>query len=191
MYSYKIEQAVRAASMLHKEQVRKGPESFPYITHLVGVAFLLRDYTNNEDVIVAALLHDTLEDTSYKADELEEDFGRQVRILVETVSEPKAKKGKKLTWKERKEHYLKQLENGPDKALLIAAADKIHNLRSAVDTFLEVPKQFKTTFGGTLDERIAFYSELETLFQNRLTSEIKDEYSHVLEQFKKFVTLIK
>lgn len=191
MYSYKIEQALRAASMLHKEQTRKGSVPFPYVTHLVGVAFLLRDYTSNEDVIVAGLLHDTLEDTNYKAEELEEDFGKQVRILVEAVTEPKNKKGQKLTWKQRKKCYLKQITDGPNDALLVAAADKIHNLRSAVDTFLEAPEKFKTSFGGTLEERLVFYSELETLFQKRLTSEIKNEYSHVLEQFKKFVALIK
>ena len=86
MYSYRIEQAIRAASVLHKNQLRKGSMPFPYITHLVATAFTLMDYTDDEDVIIAALLHDTLEDTDYTIDELQEDFGGKVRELVEAVT---------------------------------------------------------------------------------------------------------
>ena len=66
-YSYRIEQAIKAASVLHREQVRKGSVPFPYITHLFAVAMIASDYTDDEDVIVAALLHDTIEDTDYSS----------------------------------------------------------------------------------------------------------------------------
>ena len=80
MYSYRVEQAIRAAAILHKNQLRKGSAPLPYITHLVAVAMIAGDYTDNEDVIVGALLHDTLEDTDYTSTELQEDFGGQLLL---------------------------------------------------------------------------------------------------------------
>ena len=71
-YSYAIEQAIRAASVLHKDQIRKGSVPYPYVTHLFAVAMIVSDYTSDEDTIVAALLHDTLEDTDYTEEELED-----------------------------------------------------------------------------------------------------------------------
>ncbi|MCB9810512.1 bifunctional (p)ppGpp synthetase/guanosine-3',5'-bis(diphosphate) 3'-pyrophosphohydrolase, partial [Candidatus Nomurabacteria bacterium] len=59
MYTYKIEQAIKAASLLHQEQLRKGDVPLPYATHLMSVMMIVRDYTNDEDTLVAALLHDT------------------------------------------------------------------------------------------------------------------------------------
>ena len=82
MYSYKVEQAIRAATILHQDQLRMGSVPLPYISHLMAVVLILSDYTNDEDTIVAALLHDTLEDTDYTLDELREDFGGPVAELV-------------------------------------------------------------------------------------------------------------
>lgn len=56
MYSFAIEQAIRAASVLHKDQVRKGQVPYPYITHLFAVSMIVSDYTEDENTIVAALL---------------------------------------------------------------------------------------------------------------------------------------
>ena len=52
MYSYRVEQAIRAAAVLHQSQLRKGSMPFPYITHLVATAFTLMEYTDDEDVII-------------------------------------------------------------------------------------------------------------------------------------------
>ena len=65
MYTYKVEQAIKAAALLHVEQLRKGAIQLPYVTHLMAVMLIVRDYTGDETTLVAALLHDTLEDTDY------------------------------------------------------------------------------------------------------------------------------
>src|SRR3989338_7540945 len=117
MYSYRIEQAIRAASVLHKNQLRKGSMPFPYITHLVATAFTLMDYTDDEDVIIAGLLHDTLEDTDYTIDELQEDFGGRVREIVEAVTEPKSTPENRVSFKERKHVYTEKLKKGPKEAV--------------------------------------------------------------------------
>ena len=125
MYSYRIEQALRASTILHKDQVRKGVVAIPYVSHLFAVALIVNDYSREEDVLIGALLHDTLEDTDYSAEELEEDFGGKVREIVEALTEPQDDEFKSLTWKERKIQYAKLLRKAPETALIIAAADKI------------------------------------------------------------------
>ena len=111
MYSYRIEQAIRAAAILHKDQLRKGSAPLPYVTHLFAVAMIVSDYTDDEDTIISALLHDTLEDTDYGAGEFQEDFGGKVREIVEALSEPKEVEGRSTTWKERKDIYANNSQN--------------------------------------------------------------------------------
>ncbi len=191
MYSYRIEQAIRAASVLHKDQLRKGSMPFPYITHLMATAFTLLDYTKNEDVIIAALLHDSIEDTDYTIDELQEDFGGKVREIVEAVTEPKRDGEKKLTWREQKMTYVRQLKKAPKEALLVAAADKIHNFRTIVEDYTDSYDRYVQDFGKNFDDRLEVYQEIHDIINSRLDSPIKDEFNHVFAEFKEFLYRIK
>ncbi len=191
MYSYRIEQAIRAASVLHKDQLRKGSMPFPYITHLVATSFTLLDYTDDEDVIIAAMLHDSIEDTDYKLDELEEDFGGRVREIVETVTEPKYSGDNKLTWGERKHAYSKQLKKASQEALLVAAADKIHNFRTMVEEYTDNYDRYTQDFGKNFDERLDVFQEVSDILNSRLKNSILTEFNHVFEEYKQFLYRIK
>ncbi len=191
MYSYRIEQAIRAAAVLHRDQNRKGSMPFPYVTHLVSVAFILLDYTDDEDIIVAALLHDTIEDTDYTLDELEEDFGGKVRELVETLSEPKQVGERRLSWSDRKREYAKQLKKGPKEAVMIAAADKAHNFRTTVEEYYEDHARFLQDFGKNLDERLEMYQTIANVINNRLDGPLLNEFNHVFESYKEFIYAVK
>ena len=191
MYSYRIEQAIRAASILHKDQFRKGLMPFPYVTHLVATAFTLLDYTDDEDVVVSALLHDAIEDTDYTLDELQEDFGGKVREIVETVTEPKRDGEKKLTWREQKTVYVRQLKKGPKEALLVAAADKIHNFRTIVEDYTDNYDRYVQDFGKNFDDRLEIYQEIHDVINSRLDSPIKAEFNHVFTEYKEFLYKIK
>ena len=191
MYSYRIEQAIRAASILHKDQFRKGSMPFPYVTHLIATAFTLLDYTDDEDVIVSALLHDAIEDTDYTLDELQEDFGGRVREIVETVTEPKRDGEKKLTWREQKMVYVRQLKKGPKEALLVAAADKIHNFRTIVEDYTDNYDRYVQDFGKNFDDRLEIYQEVHDVINSRLDSPIKAEFNHVFTEYKEFLYKIK
>ncbi len=186
MYSYRLEKAIRAAAVLHQDQKRAGV-SLPYITHLTAVAWLTNDYTQDEDTIIAAWLHDTIEDTDYTFEELEEDFGEKVRKIVEAVTEPKEINGKKLDWLEKKEAYLAQLSKGPKEALIVAAADKIHNLRCIVEQYHDNHAGFMSDFGGSLKERGMRYHKLSNLFNRLLDNDILSEFNHVYSQYKNFL----
>lgn len=187
MYTYRIEQAIKAAAVLHQDQMRKGVVPVPYITHLMAVVLILSDYTDDEDTLIAALLHDTLEDTDYTQEELREDFGAVVLSYVVAVSEPKSHGEKKLPWLERKKAYAKQLRSGPTEAVHIAAADKAHNFRSIVDEYIEDHDRFLQDFGPKLDERLEAYQTIANAINNRLSDGIVHEFNHTFTEYKNFI----
>ncbi|MCD5381273.1 MAG: HD domain-containing protein [Candidatus Pacebacteria bacterium] len=187
MYTYKIEQAIRAAALLHGDHIRKGEIPLPYITHLVSVAMIVRDYTEDEDTIVAALLHDTIEDTDYAQEELVEDFGENVSKIVITLTEPKSDAAHKISWIDVKKIYAKQLRKGPEESVLIAAADKSHNFRSIVDEYFENHHAFMTEFGPHLDSRLEAYQAIANAINSRLKDGIVHEFNHTFEEYKKFI----
>jgi (p)ppGpp synthase/HD superfamily hydrolase len=188
MYSYKVEQAIRAATILHQDQLRMGSVPLPYISHLIAVVLILSDYTDDEDTIVAAFLHDTLEDTDYTLAELREDFGGPVAELVLTLSEPKtATNGAKLPWLEKKKLYAKQLKSGSEHALMIAAADKAHNFRTIVEEYHDDHKRFLQDFGPKTEERMEAYQIIANVINSRLKNNIVHEFNHTFNEFKQFL----
>lgn len=187
MYTFKIEQAIKAAALLHQDHLRKGSIPLPYITHLIAVMMIVRDYTSDENTIIAALLHDTLEDTDYTPEELEEDFGESVATLVKTLTEPEQGGPDKITWMGRKKIYATQLRKGPIEAVLIAAADKAHNFRSIVDEYSDDHKLFLQDFGSNLDDRMEVYQDISNAINNRLQDGIVHEFNHTFKAYKQFI----
>ena len=187
MYSYKIEQAIRAACILHADQLRKGEVPIPYVSHLVSVMTILRDYTTDEDMLVAALLHDAIEDTDYTAEEMKEDFGGPVLELVLGVTEIKEIKGEKLTWFERKKQYNKTLKKAPTGSLMICAADKIHNFRSNVEDYHDAPDRFIQDFGPNIEDRMEVHQETSNILNSKLKSDIVHEFNNVFTEYINFL----
>ncbi len=186
-YSYAIEQAIRAASVLHKDQVRKGSVPYSYMTHLFAVALIISDYTDDEDTIVAALLHDTLEDTDYSARELEEDFGGTVRDIVISITEPPRKSNDRKDVGEQKKQYLKNIKNAPEKALMVLAADKIHNMRAIVEEYFDNHSGFMADFGAYPEDRLLMYQEISNTLNRALKNDILAEFNSVFAEYKKFL----
>lgn len=191
MYSYRVEQAIRAAAILHKDQVRKGAVPLPYITHLMAVSLIVAQYTEDEDTFIGALLHDTLEDTDYTEDEMREDFGDEILKVVRALSEPQDTEEQTYTWQERKKAYAEQLKKAPEAALIIAAADKIHNMRTIVEEYYNDHGRFIRDFGGSLDDRALMYQDISNTINNRLTNDIVGEFNHVYTEYKNFILHVK
>ncbi|ODN02102.1 Guanosine-3',5'-bis(diphosphate) 3'-pyrophosphohydrolase MESH1 [Orchesella cincta] len=114
------------AAQKHKDQRRKDPDKTPYINHPIGVANILIQEGGVEDleVIQAAVLHDTVEDTDTTFEELEEAFGKSVTNIVREVTDNKL-----LSKEERKELQIKNASHKSHQAKLVKMADKIYNLR--------------------------------------------------------------
>lgn len=120
-----IEKAIIYASKAHRNQMRKGSD-IPYITHPFAVGMLLQKANCSEEVIVAGMLHDTLEDTEATYEDLKGNFGVKVANLVVAASE----NDKSQSWEVRKQHTIDQLKDASLEEVQVIVADKLHNLRS-------------------------------------------------------------
>jgi len=189
MYSYKVEQAIRAATVLHEGQVRKGEVPIPFVSHPVSVAIFLLEYTRDEDTVIAALLHDTIEDTEYTLVELANDFGSSVADIVAAVTEPDHQEVP--DWLQRKRIYANQLKLGPQAAIAVAAADKIHNFRSIIEEYYTDHIRYLQDFGKNIDDRIEAYQTISNIINKRLDGKLLEEFNHVFTTFKDFLYDIK
>ncbi|MDP2655256.1 MAG: HD domain-containing protein [bacterium] len=163
-----IKRAIQFAAQKHHGQMRRETEPLPYITHLFSVALLVAEDGAEDDVVTAALLHDTLEDTDTTREEIVSEFNERVATLVESVSEPKEIDGRKLSWKEKKEHYLANLGKASDDAVLIAIADKIDNIESKLESFEKEGEELLKRWKQPKEEYLWYHGEALRIAQSRL-----------------------
>ncbi|MDP1690154.1 MAG: HD domain-containing protein [bacterium] len=163
-----IKRAIQFAARKHHGQLRRETEPLPYITHLFSVALLVAEDGAHDDVVTAALLHDTIEDTGTTHEEIVTAFNEHVAALVESVSEIKEKDGNTLDWKERKTDYLARLEDANDDAILIAIADKIDNIESKLEAFQHEGVALLRRWKRPPEEYIWYHSEALRIAQKRL-----------------------
>ena len=118
--------ALSFAASKHRNQRRKDAVKTPYINHPIAVADILLSEAGvaDEVVLMAALLHDTVEDTDTTLDELEQHFGRVVRDVVAEVTDDKS-----LPKAVRKQQQIEHAADLSDRARLVKLADKISNVR--------------------------------------------------------------
>ena len=118
--------ALAFAAHKHKDQRRRDVEASPYINHPITLADILCNeaHVTDNEVICAALLHDTVEDTDTTPEELEREFGPAIRDIVMDVTDDKG-----LPKAERKQRQIEHAAHISDKAKLVKLADKISNLR--------------------------------------------------------------
>lgn len=114
------------AAIKHSFQRRKDPEKTPYINHPIGVAHILTEEGGIRDpaVIMAAILHDTVEDTDTTLDEIKEEFGPSIAGIVAEVTDDKS-----LPYEERKRLQIVHAPTASKEAKLVKLADKLYNLR--------------------------------------------------------------
>jgi (p)ppGpp synthase/HD superfamily hydrolase len=189
----KIQKAIDLASRLHLGQTRKGDPGLPYISHPFSVAWVLAEYSDNEDIIIAGLLHDVLEDVKgYGYRDLKNDFGEKVARIVRGVSEdkdPNVSSDEKATWVERKLKYLQNLKKKSRSALLVSAADKIHNLRSMVAAYQLQGEALWERFNAPADKRLWFYEEMVKALSGQIDKRMLAGLEHEIWRLKKMVEL--
>jgi guanosine-3',5'-bis(diphosphate) 3'-pyrophosphohydrolase len=119
-------QALHFSAEKHRDQRRKGRGASPYINHPIEVASVLATVGGVTDVatLMAAVLHDTLEDTETTPDELEARFGAEVRRIVEEVTDDK-----RLPKADRKRLQVERAPGASARAKLVKLGDKICNVR--------------------------------------------------------------
>jgi guanosine-3',5'-bis(diphosphate) 3'-pyrophosphohydrolase len=124
----RLEHAFRWAAECHQGQTRKG-NSTPYFEHVAAVAFVLDRAGFEEDVVIAGLLHDVVEDTGASSDDVAARFGSAVAEIVGHCTEAKNDaRGNKRPWIDRKHDHLAAMVHSPLPARAVMLADKLHNL---------------------------------------------------------------
>lgn len=133
LYSPALDRAVRFAATAHEGQRRKDrTQPTPLIAHPVMVALLVQGCGLPERAVIAALLHDVVEDTETPLEAIRAAFGEEVAALVDALTEPP----KPTPWEARKEAYLASLGclDHPPEAAAVSLADKLHNMRTLTES---------------------------------------------------------
>jgi (p)ppGpp synthase/HD superfamily hydrolase len=168
--------AFQFAAEKHAGQTRKASTT-PYIAHLMGVASLALEFGGDEDVAIAALLHDVVEDCGGAAmlKEVRRRFGARAAKIVDGCTDSDS--DPKPPWRERKESYLRHLKSADADTRLVSAADKLNNVRSILSDYREVGESIWERFNGGRAGTLWYYRALVDEFQrgkpNRLIRELE------------------
>ena len=147
-----IDDAIEFATKAHEGQFRKGTRR-PYIVHPIEVADIVATMTKDEEVICAAVLHDTIEDCrGITKDILKLRFGSRVADIVMQESEDKS-----CTWEERKGATIRRLKEGPPEVQMIGLADKLSNMRDIDRDYPVAGDALWTRFRMQSKEALAWY----------------------------------
>ncbi len=178
----KVHDAYLFAEKIHRGEKRKSGE--PYITHPVAVAKMLFDVGADIDVICAALLHDTLEDSDGQREEIANaiyaKFGDQVLYLVQAVSKDNAITDKVV----QQEAYIEQIQRAFDSdifAFFIKIADLIHNM----STIESLPKQRKQRW---IEELRIQYLPLFSEYFHRIPLAHRTIFNRMMERIEKILS---
>lgn len=163
--SPRLLRAINVAAWAHRDHTRKGTD-IPYVSHVFGVMHLVSQVTDDEDVQIAALFHDILEDVpeEYSAEQMEAQFGPRVVELVRGVTKDSALE----SWQERSDAYIAHLSQAEDGSVLISAADKLHNLLSILADHGEVGEELWGRFNSGKDRQQWWYRAIYTVAAERL-----------------------
>jgi (p)ppGpp synthase/HD superfamily hydrolase len=158
-FGRRMEEAFAYALALHGAQVRKGGP-VPYVSHLLAVASIVIEDGGDEDQVVAALLHDAVEDQGGepRLEDIAHRFGGHVGEIVRACSDSLAEDPRdKAPWADRKAAYLARLAEESDEGILrVSLGDKLHNARAIASDAAADPGAWRR-FNAPPDRIAAYY----------------------------------
>lgn len=157
-YGRALDNALAFVAEAFRTKTRKGTD-IPYLTHLLAVMALVGEHGGSEEQMIAALLHDTLEDIEgLSRDDLELRFGGPVADMVvalsDTVEHPKP------DWRTRKTRYLARLAQEGGWVKLVSAADKLHNLQCLIRDLDRHGDKVWERFNAGRDDQLWYYQSV-------------------------------
>jgi guanosine-3',5'-bis(diphosphate) 3'-pyrophosphohydrolase len=152
----RLERTLRWSALCHLGQTRKGSD-IPYFEHAAAVALILDRAGFDEDVVIAGLLHDVVEDTAATLEDVGERFGPDVSEIVRHCSEIKLDaEGRKRPWIDRKRDHLAALAGASTAVWAVILADKHHNL-TCIDLDLEEGHPVWSQFNAERSQVLWYY----------------------------------
>ena len=191
LLSRRFTDAVEYARTVHTE-LRKGTE-IPYLAHLLGVAAMVMGEAGHawcsisEDMVIAALLHDAVEDHGGKTmlKEIEGKFGTDVARMVWGLSDSLVEEGvEKEPWKERKQAYIQRLRKEPGDVRLISVADKLYNAKAILDDHREIGAKIWKRFKRERDEQLWYFDELLLVYKKFPEIRMVNEFARVCAELR-------
>ncbi len=164
------------AAEKHAGQARK-TTTVPYIAHLMGVTSTVLEFGGNEDLAIAAFLHDVVEDCggAPMLAEVRQRFGKRVAKIVDGCTDSDT--SPKPPWRRRKEGYIRHLKQADAGTRLVSAADKLNNVRSILADYRAFGESIWARFNGGRDGTLWYYRALLNEFlrrkPNRLVRELE------------------
>ena len=192
----RFDRALLYATHVHGGQVRK-ETPVPYIAHLLAVAATVLEYDGSEDMAIAALLHDAVEDQGGepRLSDIRNRFGDRVADIVRSCSDTVVNSSagqKKEDWKTRKTRYIEHLNLLDQDTLLVSLSDKVHNARSILRDLRksEIGNAIWKRFKPTKEDTLWYYRELAMSFQKRLEDhsakkQLANELSEIVDVLEK------
>ncbi|MFZ0546430.1 MAG: HD domain-containing protein [Candidatus Promineifilaceae bacterium] len=173
-YSPLVDRAIGFAAQKHEGQHRK-IGSVPYIAHPIGVAMLLMRMGCRDEVIAAAVLHDTVEDTGASLQDIRKQFGQEVADIVDGCTELPRKFN---NWEERKQNMIEKLRHASLEVKLVVAADKFHNLQHITKS--------KKKEGSAVWEKFSRGPELQAWYYRAMLDSILANLPDTADQYPIF-----
>ncbi len=179
MWTKKEQKAVEFSFKAHKNQKRKGAK-ISYVSHPMIVGLILAKLQADEDLIIAGILHDVIEDTEFTKKEIMDNFGKEVAEMVDEVSES----DRDLPYGERKERATAKLYTVSDRAILIKAADVLSNMTDLSNDLERRGEESFEIFHTGKNQKIRQLERVVKILSLRLTDEelikkLKDTFKEI------------
>ena len=179
----RLQRGFRYAAEKHAGQNRKA-STIPYIAHLMGVASLVLEAGGDEDLAIAALLHDVVEDCggTPMLKEVHRRFGPRVAHIVDGCTD--SYEIPKLPWRERKESYIRRLTKENAETRLVSAADKLNNVRSILSDYRAIGESVWSRFHGGREGTLWYYRTLRDEFLRRKMNRITRDFDLAVHELE-------
>jgi len=173
----RFSRAVDYARQIHVGY-RKG-STVPYMAHLLGVASLVMGESGHvpfpvtEEMVIAALLHDAVEDEGGlpRLRDIEQNFGPDVARIVEGCTDSfEVDSNHKQGWETRKRSYIERLPKESQDTLLVSAADKLYNARSLLEDYRNIGEEVWKRFKRGRREQLWYFDELLKVYEEKCPS---------------------
>ena len=185
-FTPRLHRAVYTAALAHHGQFRKDQDAqIPYVAHVFGVAYILAEFGFDEDVVIAGLLHDVLEDQPQFAAEVA-GFGERVHALVQGVTERKKDTGgADIPWADRKAAYIEHLRGAPPEVRALSCADKIHNMQSMLLALERAGDKIWGAMKAGPDKQLNRFRKLREVVGDGWQHPILDRYDATLQALER------